>query len=146
MIRFSVSARMPLEIVGRCRVASRTIRVLQSVPRINQANGSRCDYPAVCRKRFASSSQLPANGKNSGTIQPLLQQQASTLPSETVAPITPAPTIPRHGPGDGVITLNVGGKEFVTLRSTIDINPVLRSHVQLAEANKGWCSTSCSGI
>ena len=42
----------------------------------------------------------------------------------------------RHGPGDGVITLNVGGKEFHTLRSTINCNQVLRDHVTRAEANK----------
>jgi hypothetical protein len=42
----------------------------------------------------------------------------------------------RHGPGDGVIKLNVGGKEFVTLRSTVYLNPVLQDHVLRAEANK----------
>lgn len=44
--------------------------------------------------------------------------------------------IVRHGEADGVITLNVGGKEFKTLRSTIQVNPVLRDHVLKAEANK----------
>lgn len=44
--------------------------------------------------------------------------------------------IVRHGEADGVITLNVGGKEFKTLRSTIQINSVLREHVVKAEANK----------
>ena len=34
-----------------------------------------------------------------------------------------------------VITLNVGGTEFVTLRSTVFINPVLRDHCLRAEAN-----------
>jgi len=48
---------------------------------------------------------------------------------EAVAPIV------RHGSGDGVVTLNVGGKEFITLRSTVQINPVLLRHVTNAEAN-----------
>ena len=44
--------------------------------------------------------------------------------------------IVRHGPGDGVMTLNVGGKEFQTLRSTIASNAVLADHVARAEANQ----------
>jgi BTB/POZ domain len=40
-----------------------------------------------------------------------------------------------HGPGDGCITLNVGGKEFHTLRSTLYSNAVLAGHVAKAEAN-----------
>ena len=46
-----------------------------------------------------------------------------------------APAIRRHGPGDGVITLNVGGKKFQTLRSTVAQNEVLMDHVFRAEAN-----------
>lgn len=42
----------------------------------------------------------------------------------------------RHGAGDSVITLNVGGKEFHTLRSTVNSNAVLADHVARAEANK----------
>lgn len=44
--------------------------------------------------------------------------------------------IVRHGPGDACITLNVGGKEFYTLRSTVNSNSVLADHVARAEANK----------
>jgi hypothetical protein len=44
--------------------------------------------------------------------------------------------VTRHGEGDGVITLNVGGKEFITLRSTIQDNPVLYNRVLKAEANQ----------
>lgn len=43
--------------------------------------------------------------------------------------------IVRHGKGDGVVTLDVGGKLFKTLRSTLQINPVLRDRVVKAEAN-----------
>ncbi|KAG7343519.1 BTB/POZ domain containing protein [Nitzschia inconspicua] len=41
----------------------------------------------------------------------------------------------RHGPGDGVITLNVGGKEFKTLQSTIQESTVLCQTVARAQAN-----------
>ena len=42
----------------------------------------------------------------------------------------------RHGEGDRVVTLNVGGKEFITLRSTIQNNSVLFDRVRMAEANQ----------
>ncbi|KAG7343516.1 BTB/POZ domain containing protein [Nitzschia inconspicua] len=41
----------------------------------------------------------------------------------------------RHGPGDGVITLNVGGKEFKTLQSTMQQSTVLCETVARAQAN-----------
>ena len=44
--------------------------------------------------------------------------------------------IVRHGPGDGCVILNVGGKEFHTLRSTVNSNAVLADHVARAEANQ----------
>ena len=43
--------------------------------------------------------------------------------------------IERHGPGDSVITLNVGGKNFLTLRSTIAQNAVLEDYVTRAQMN-----------
>ena len=49
--------------------------------------------------------------------------------------------IQRHGHGDGVITLNVGGTKFQTLRSTIAQNAVLMDHVARAEANAEISST-----
>ncbi|GBG23981.1 Hypothetical Protein FCC1311_002002 [Hondaea fermentalgiana] len=42
----------------------------------------------------------------------------------------------RHGPGDGVVVLDVGGKEFRTLRSTIALSPVLAEYVSRAERNQ----------
>jgi hypothetical protein len=48
------------------------------------------------------------------------------------------PIIQRHGPNDRVITLNVGGKQFQTLRSTISQNPVLYAHVLRAESNSEY--------
>jgi BTB/POZ domain len=44
--------------------------------------------------------------------------------------------VTRHCQGDAVITLNVGGKEFFTLRSTVASNQVLAEHVARAEANQ----------
>jgi len=42
----------------------------------------------------------------------------------------------RHGSGDAVIALNVGGKDFFTLRSTVATNEVLAECVARAEANR----------
>mmetsp|Transcript_22202 Transcript_22202/g.46428 ORF Transcript_22202/g.46428 Transcript_22202/m.46428 type:complete len:305 (+) Transcript_22202:47-961(+) len=68
-----------------------------------------------------------------------IQRRSSS--SNSTTPITTT-TIKRHGPGDGVITLNVGGKKFQTLRSTIAQNEVLMDHVVRAESNReivtGW--------
>jgi len=44
-------------------------------------------------------------------------------------------SIMRLGAGDAYITLNVGGKDFHTLRSTVNSNRVLAEHVARAEAN-----------
>ena len=44
-------------------------------------------------------------------------------------------SIARHGKGDAVVVLDVGGKEFKTLRSTVESNTVLSSLVARAEAN-----------
>ena len=44
-------------------------------------------------------------------------------------------TIVRHGVGDSIIILDVGGKEFKTLRSTIASNKVLSEIVQRVESN-----------
>jgi len=49
-------------------------------------------------------------------------------------------SIKRHSVGDAVITLDVGGKEFKTLRSTCNSNPVLWSCVERAERNSEFTS------
>jgi hypothetical protein len=41
----------------------------------------------------------------------------------------------RHGRGDAPISLNIGGKEYLTLRSTVNSNPVLADHVARALRN-----------
>ncbi|KAL7491223.1 hypothetical protein ACHAWT_000639 [Skeletonema menzelii] len=77
--------------------------------------------------RSKNRSVLFSNPTNSS-----LQKQSSSV-ATTNAAITPI--IQRHGPGDKVITLDVGGKKFQTLRSTISQNKVLHDHVLRAEAN-----------
>lgn len=65
-----------------------------------------------------------------------LSSGALSSPSSTTATInTVNSLLERHGHGDGVITLNVGGKNFQTLRSTIAQNSVLADHVIRAEMN-----------
>jgi hypothetical protein len=43
--------------------------------------------------------------------------------------------VSRNGPLDSIITLNVGGKEFKTLQSTIQASPVLCETIEKASAN-----------
>jgi hypothetical protein len=64
--------------------------------------------------------------KDTTTTPPQLLQGSHTY---SLGPII------RHGRGDACITLNVGGKEFYTLRSTIAMNSVLSDHVVRAEQN-----------
>ena len=51
----------------------------------------------------------------------------------------------RHGRGDAVILLNVGGQEFSTLRSTVATNPVLAEYVARAEANQEFMGSKGGG-
>jgi len=45
----------------------------------------------------------------------------------------------RLGDEDGVVQLNVGGKTFETLRSTVETNAVLTAYLKRAEANPSLC-------
>ncbi|KAL3801099.1 hypothetical protein HJC23_002392 [Cyclotella cryptica] len=56
----------------------------------------------------------------------------ASLPSQSIEQFG---VVERHGPGDSVITLNVGGKNFLTLRSTIAQNAVLEDYVTRAQMN-----------
>ena len=47
-----------------------------------------------------------------------------------------AALVQRHGPGDAMVVLSVGGTKFFTLRSTVNSNEVLSNHVAQAEINK----------
>lgn len=74
----------------------------------------------------------------------MLQQRIVALRRALVRRITTAvePTVAsagslaRHGPGDSVVNLNVGGKAFVTLRSTLAHSQVLSDYIERAEANQ----------
>ena len=70
----------------------------------------------------------------SNPTKSLLQKKCSSTVATTNTAIV-SQIIQRHGPGDKVITLDVGGKKFQTLRSTIAQNKVLYDHVLRAEAN-----------
>lgn len=50
--------------------------------------------------------------------------------------------IVRYGLGDACVTLNVGGTEFITLRSTVNTNAVLAEMVARAEVNPGMTKSS----
>ena len=50
------------------------------------------------------------------------------------AAVAPLPPVPRHGSSDGVVHLNVGGKPFVTLRSTVQRSPVIARALERAES------------
>ena len=53
--------------------------------------------------------------------------------------------IERLGPTDSVTKLDVGGKLFTTMRSTLAHSPVLMQHVAAAEANKALM-TEAGGV
>ena len=57
----------------------------------------------------------------------------AALTTTTSTSTTPWSTVTRYGPADGMIKLNVGGKEFVTLRSTLQSSAVLHQCVCQAE-------------
>ncbi|CAJ1969300.1 unnamed protein product [Cylindrotheca closterium] len=56
-------------------------------------------------------------------------------PAELEQMVAEQQLIVRHSNADSVVNLNVGGKEFVTLRSTLQTNPVLYDRVLKAEIN-----------
>jgi hypothetical protein len=88
-------------------------------------------FPSLVRNKF----HHPPNNSSPRRFSELTKAETSAQPP-VLAVEESAHDIIRHGPGDGVITLNVGGKEFHTLRSTINCNQVLRDHVTRAQANQ----------
>jgi hypothetical protein len=86
------------------------------------------------------SKSLSSSRKHPSTV---IATSSSSSPTTTsTANTTRRPLIQRHGPGDRVITLNVGGKQFQTLRSTISQNKVLYDHVLRAEANSEYAGAN----
>ena len=65
----------------------------------------------------------------------LKQFQNEALRAMTESTTTRTSLVPRHGRGDRLIKLNVGGKEFQTLQSTLQASPVLAEYCARAEAN-----------
>ena len=69
-----------------------------------------------------------------------LETSAAVPPPDGAAATSTAPataiSCSRHGPEDRVVNLNVGGKAFVTLRSTLAHSRVLSDYIERAEANR----------
>ena len=59
---------------------------------------------------------------------------AEPVPALRPADLVPPAPVPRYGAADGVVTLNVGGKMFVTLRSTAQRSPVIARAIERAES------------
>ena len=112
---------------------------LSSCQSLVMSHSSRCwhRYSAVnfaFRKNLCGPKRYPRRNLSEVTLKEeanvIIKEQNQQVPS------LESQSIVRHGSGDGVVTLNVGGKEFITLRSTLQINPVLRDRVLRAEANQ----------
>ncbi len=85
----------------------------------------------IARLSYRSTQCIPLFSNS--TKSSFLRKQSSS--SSVVETRTATNAVQRHGPGDKVITLDVGGKKFQTLRSTISQNDVLYDHVLRAESN-----------
>jgi BTB/POZ domain len=108
-----------------------------------------CNYPfrseltASSTRRMASAetSGSSSTAKVEGTVNGVSSASKPLSNGPKVEPLLQGTNtmnlgkISRHGLGDACITLNVGGKEFYTLRSTVAANSVLADHVARAERN-----------
>jgi hypothetical protein len=63
------------------------------------------------------------------------QKRFSSSVTTTSSSIPAYENVVRHGTGDAIITVNVGGEEFKTLQSTIQASPVLCETIARARAN-----------
>jgi hypothetical protein len=140
--------------IGRCNTRIPTIRLLAL--RVTPTIKRRCVGHVVRSSKsldliLSSRSQMPKRFSSSNNNTNVLEESSASSSSSVpaAAPQRPADnvllsgsaseslgTIVRHGPGDACIVLNVGGTEFMTLRSTVAANPVLADHVARAEANQ----------
>ena len=94
---------------------------------------------SLCYLKHSARRSLGRFRRFSSLVESEAQGELDVLSETRSVPKNP---IVRHGEADGVITLNVGGKEFKTLRSTIQVNPVLHEHVLKAEANQEFINES----
>jgi hypothetical protein len=88
------------------------------------------------RSRLGNCSVKKANDLTRNANRRLFSANEVKTVEETALKAEENVCVVRHGEGDRVVTLNVGGKEFITLRSTIQNNPVLFNRVTQAEANQ----------
>ena len=92
-------------------------------PSLSRANGV---YSRPIGRRLLSSEE------KSATVTP---KTASANNLQAARETSATSSVARHGPDDKVMCLDVGGKHFYTLKSTIAANPVLSDIVARAEAN-----------
>jgi BTB/POZ domain len=101
----------------------------------NVAAGTRIAHDSATATPSAATtatSNSAATTSNAVVSSPLPKEPSQLLQGSNTHSLG---KIVRHGRGDACITLNVGGKEFYTLRSTIAMNSVLSDHVARAEQN-----------
>lgn len=96
------------------------LRQNKFVPSLSRANRV---YNRHIGKRLLSSEEKSAVKPSTASAN--LEATDETLTTSVV----------RHGPDDKVMCLDVGGKHFYTLKSTVAANPVLADIVARAEAN-----------
>ncbi|KAL7576470.1 hypothetical protein ACA910_017978 [Epithemia clementina (nom. ined.)] len=125
---------------------SRTKHILCKCSEQQQQQQRRLIFPDPPRC-FSSSSRREAQESSSSSSSstaastPTSTLQVDSTTNETKNVLMSGSTskslgsIVRHGRGDACIVLNVGGSEFVTLRSTVASNAVLADHVARAEEN-----------
>jgi hypothetical protein len=122
------------------RFATSSYRFVDNSVRFRSFASSTGSSVVVADTSVGSKSSTSVIGSNSTTV--VKEEVSATIHGPSV--VNPLPRgshtlnlgkVIRHGVGDGCITLNVGGKEFFTLRSTVAGNSVLADHVARAEKN-----------
>lgn len=93
-------------------------------------------FSTTVAKESEAAAAATSEATTSGALTTTTTMQGGPSPeSTTTQKMMTLGNVVRHGTGDACITLNVGGTEFLTLRSTVASNAVLADHVARAEAN-----------
>mmetsp|Transcript_52559 Transcript_52559/g.114775 ORF Transcript_52559/g.114775 Transcript_52559/m.114775 type:complete len:312 (-) Transcript_52559:285-1220(-) len=97
-------------------------------------------HPHQCR-RFAASPAASNDAMVAST--PTTPELAGAAPTSQGSPMeeddlgVELPIVERLGEGDHVVELNVGGKTFIALKSTVQVSPILAYHIAAAEEHEG---------
>ena len=121
---------------------------------LSTASKFRCRFLSSSSSESKSSDchHLAAAGTSSAIVEESMAPAATTATTSSGNDVPPNRLLEksgllevcRHGTGDAVILLNVGGKEFSTLRSTVASNQVLAEYVARAEANQEFICGSAA--